>query len=95
MSPRHRRAALVCLLGAVLAVGAALTLAGARVFGVFRRTLEIFAGDHREDVPTADVTAAVLLAAGLLLGLGAAALAVAGRRAALALERASLIELRA
>jgi hypothetical protein len=72
-----------------------LTLAGVRVFAVVRRTLEIFAGDHGEGVPTADVTAAVLLVGGLLLGMGAAVLAVAGRRAALALERASLIELRA
>jgi hypothetical protein len=95
MSPRHRRAVLACLAGAALAIGASLTLAGIGVFRVARRTLEIFSGDHVEPLPASDFTALVLLAVGLLLALGAAALAVAGRRAALALERASLIEIRA
>lgn len=92
MTSRHRRELIACLAGAVLALGGAIALTSFRVFAVLHRTFEIFYGDRGDPMPPPDLAAAALaIAAGLLL-VGAAGLAIAGRRAALALQRASLIE---
>jgi hypothetical protein len=92
MKARYRRAWIACLAAAASAVIAALAMAGLRVFGAAHRMLEIFAGDRGDPIAAPDLTAALLLLAGVIFAIGAAALAIAGRRAALALERASLIE---
>jgi hypothetical protein len=92
MTTRLRRAALACGVGAALAFGAALLRVGARVFAVVHDTLEIFYGDRGDPVPVPDLGALLLLAVGIALTVGALALGIAARRAALALERASLIE---
>lgn len=94
MLARHRRGLIACLVGAALAVTAALAIAGWRVFRAVHHTLEIFYGDRGDPIPVPDLAAALFLGVGALLVIGAVVLAVAGRRAALALERASLIELR-
>jgi hypothetical protein len=94
MSPRARHAAIACALGAALALAGAFALVGLRLYAMFERTLRIFAGDAGTRPPTGPDLAAVMLAVvAALLAFGAIALAVAGRRAALAVERASLIEL--
>ena len=83
---------LACALGAALALGSALAIAGFGVLRAVHQTLGIVSGDHAEPLQAADFGAALLVGIGLLLAVGAVALAVAGRRAALALERISLIE---
>jgi hypothetical protein len=93
MTRPHRHALLVCLGGAGAALLGALGIAGWRIFQVLHRTLELFYGDRGDPVPVPDLTAALLAIAGVLLLVGAGVLAARARRAALALERASLIEL--
>jgi hypothetical protein len=92
MTPRHRQGLIACLALALAAIGGALALAGFRLVETFRRTLGLFSGDRGDAVPASDVAVLLLALAGAALLMGAVALAIAGRRAALALERASLIE---
>ena len=93
MKSSYRYGLISCLLGAAFAFVAALAIAGFRAFEMFHRTLEIFTGDRGDPIPNHELAGALLALAAALLLARAVALAVAGRRAALALERASLIEL--
>jgi hypothetical protein len=93
MKAAHRYGLISCLLGAVCASVAALAVAGFRVLEVFHRTLELFHGDRGDPIPGPELAGAWLALAAVLLLAGAVAFALAGRRAALALERASLIDL--
>jgi hypothetical protein len=93
MRAAYRYGLISCLLGAAAAFVTALAIAGFRVLEVFHRILELFAGDRGDAIPENELAGAWLALAALLLLAGAAALALAGRRAALALERASLIDL--
>ncbi len=90
--PRHRRLWIACGTGAAAALGGALALVGFRIFATIHRTLELFYGDRGDPIPVPDLAAALLALAGAGLTIGAVALAIAGHRAARALERASLIE---
>jgi len=89
----YRNGLIGCLLGAACALGAALAIAGFRVLELLRRTVEIFSGDRGDPIPGPDLTAAWLALLAVLLLAGAVGFALAGRRVALALERASLIDL--
>ena len=92
MKPTYRRAWIACLAAAAAALALSLALAGSRVTDAVYRTLEIFTAGRGGSVPMPDLAAALLaIGAGLLVA-AAVALAIAGRRAALALERVSLIE---
>ncbi len=92
MPTRHHRRLRICLAAAAVAFAGAFALSGWRLLAVFHRTLEIFYGDRGDPVPAPELGALLLAAAGCVLLVGAVALAIAARRAALALERASLIE---
>jgi hypothetical protein len=93
MKAAYRYGLIACLLGAASTFVAALAIAGFRVLEVFHHTLELFYGDRGDPIQNHELAGAWLAVAAALLLAGAVALAVAGRRAALALERASLIEL--
>jgi len=93
MKPSYRYGLISCLLGALCAFVAALAIGGFRVLELFHQTLELFYGDRGDPIPNHELAGPLLALAAALLLAGAVALAVAGRRAALALERASLIEL--
>jgi hypothetical protein len=92
MPTRHHRRLRICLAAAAAAFVAAFALSGWRLLETVHRTLEIFYGDRGDPVPAPDLGAVLLAASGCALLVGAVAFAVSARRAALALERASLIE---
>jgi hypothetical protein len=94
MTSAYRRGLIACLVGAAGAMAAALAVVGFRLLELLHRTLELFYGDRGDPIPGPDVVGPLLAVGAVLLLAGAVALAVAGRRAARALERASLIELR-
>jgi hypothetical protein len=83
---------LLCLAVALGAFSAAFAFASFRVVRAAQRVLAIFEANGESALGTSDVLAGAPLALGFAALIGAAALAIAGWRAALALERASLIE---
>lgn len=92
MPTRHHRRLRICLAAAAIAFAGAFALSGWRLLAAAHRLLEIFYGDRGDPLAAPEVGALLLAAAGGALLVGAIVLAVAARRAALALERASLIE---
>lgn len=89
---RHRFA--ICAASAGAALLGALGFASWRIAAAIDRTVHIVANGDSAAWQAPAIAAALLCAASLALLAGAVWLAISARRAALTLERASLVELR-
>jgi uncharacterized membrane protein HdeD (DUF308 family) len=94
MDSQRRHKFAICAASAGGALLGALGFASWRVAAAIDRTVHIVANGQSAGWPTPAIAAVLLCAAGLALLAGAVLLAIAARRAALTLERASLVELR-
>ena len=87
---RHKFA--ICAASAGAALLAALGFASWRIAAAIDSTVHIVANGHNAGWSSPAIAAALLCAASLALLAGAVWLAIAARRAALTLERASLVQ---
>lgn len=92
MSRSHLRQLIACLALACASLGAAFAFASWQVLRALHDVLELVWADGHIEIAARDWFAAACVLVALAALAGAVALAIAGRRAALALERASLIE---
>ena len=92
MRRSHLRQVIACLALACAALGTGFAFASWRVLRALHDVLELFWADGHVEVAARDWFAAACLLIAFAAVVGAVALAIKGRRAALALERASLIE---
>lgn len=92
MTRARLRPLVFCLVVALGAFAAAFAFASFRVVRTAQRMLSLFAENGERLLSASDLLAGILFALGFGALIGAVALAIAGWRAALALERASLIE---
>jgi hypothetical protein len=92
MSRTHLRGLIACLALACVALGAAFAFASFRVLRALHDVLELAWTNGHVEIAARDWLALACVLVAFAAVAGAVALAIAGRRAALTLERASLIE---